>query len=292
MKTANRSLIAFGVLTTLAAAASAHVSLQQPIAEIGSAYQAVLRIGHGCDGAATTAVAVRLPPGFEAARPLPKPGWNVSVQEGTATWTVATNASALPDGQRGEFTLAGSLPPTPGPMWFKVLQSCGQASIDWSQTPAEGSSAAGLKSPAALLQLLSARDYAQALAVPKVEGAWVRSSVPGQQGTGAFMKITAAQPMQLVGVSTPVAGTAEVHEMKMDGDVMRMRAVSKLDLPAGQAVELKPGGYHVMLMDLKQPLVPGSTVPLTLALRDGKGALSKLELKVPVGAAPSGGHKH
>ena len=93
--------------------------------------------------------------------------------------------------------------------------------------------------------------------------------------------------MQLVGVSTPVAGTAEVHEMKMDGDVMRMRAISKLDLPAGQTVELKPGGYHVMLMDLKQPLAPGSTVPLTLALRDAKGVESKLELKVPVAAAPA-----
>jgi periplasmic copper chaperone A len=291
MKTPTRSLIAFGFLTTLAAAASAHVSLQQPIAEIGSAHQAVLRIGHGCDGAATTAVAVRIPPGFEAARPLPKPGWNVSVQGGTAMWTAATKEAALPDGQRGEFTLAGNLPPAPGPMWFKVLQSCGQASLDWSQTPAEGSTA-GLKSPAALLQVLSARDYAQAQALPKVEGAWVRSSVPGQQGTGAFMKITAAQAMQLVGVSTPVAGTAEVHEMKMDGDVMRMRAVSKLDLPAGRTVELKPGGYHVMLMDLKQPLAPGSTVPLTLALRDGKGIESKLELKVPVAAAPAGGHKH
>ena len=177
-------------------------------------------------------------------------------------------------------------------MSFKVLQRCGPVSVDWSQTPAEGSSTAGLKLPAALLQVLSSRDYAQARAVPKVEGAWARGSVPGQQGTGAFMKITAAQAMQLVGVSTPVAGTAEVHEMKMEGDVMRMRAVPKLDLPAGQAVELKPGGYHVMLMDLKQPLVPGSTVPLTLSLRDANGVESKLELKVPVAAAPAGGHKH
>ena len=292
MKTAPHSLIAFGLLT-LAATASAHVSLQQPMAEIGSAHQAVLRIGHGCDGAATTAVAVRIPTGFEAARPLPKPGWNVSVQGGTATWAAANKDAALPDSQLGEFTLAGTLPQAPGPMWFKVLQSCGQASLDWSETPAEGPSTASLKSPAALLQVVSPRDYAQAQAVPKVEGAWVRSAVPGQQGTGAFMKITAAQAMQLVGVSTPVAGTAEVHEMKMDGDVMRMRAISKLELPARQTVELKPGGYHVMLMDLKQPLTPGSTVPLTLTLRDAKGIESKLELKVPVAAAPAGGgHKH
>ena len=291
MKTSTHSLLALGVLTTLAATASAHVSLQQPVAESGGAYQAVLRIGHGCDSAATTAVSVRIPAGFDATRPLPKPGWSLSLQDGVATWTAAKDA-ALPDGQRGEFTVAGNLTSTPGPIWFKVLQTCGQASLDWSQLPASGTSTDGLKSPAALLQVLSARDYAQAQALPKVEGAWVRSSVPGQQGTGAFMKLTAVQAMQLVGVSTPVAGTAEVHEMKMDGDVMRMRAVPKLDLPAGRTVELKPGGYHVMLMDLKQPLKPGSTVPLTLVLRDAKGVESKLELKVPVTAAPAGGHKH
>jgi copper(I)-binding protein len=214
------------------------------------------------------------------------------MKDGVATWTAATQEAALPDKQRGEFTLAGTLPPAPGPMWFKVLQTCGQASLDWSQVPVEGVSTAGMKSPATLLQVLSTRDYAQAQARPKVEGAWVRSAVPGQQGTGAFMKLTALQAMQLVGVSTPVAGTAEVHEMKMDGDVMRMRAVPKLDLPAGETVELKPGGYHVMLMDLKQPLAPGSTVALTLLLRDAKGAQSKLELKLPVAAGPAGGHKH
>lgn len=291
MKTSTSSLIAV-VFGTLATAASAHVSLQQPIAESGSGYQAVLRIGHGCDGAATTAVSVRIPAGLSAAQPLPKPGWTVSMKDGAATWAAASKEAALPDGQRGEFTLAGTLPAAPGPMWFKVLQTCGQASLDWSQVPADGGSTAGLKSPAALLQVLSPRDYAQAQARPKVEGAWVRSAVPGQQGTGAFMKLTAPQAMQLVGVSTPVAGTAEVHEMKMDGDVMRMRAVPKLELPAGRMVELKPGGYHVMLMDLKQPLAPGSTVPLTLLLRDAKGAESKLELKVPVAAAPTAGHKH
>jgi periplasmic copper chaperone A len=135
---------------------------------------------------------------------------------------------------------------------------------------------------------------------PKVEGAWVRSAVPGQQGTGAFMRLTANEPMQLVGVLTPVAGVAQVHEMKMEGDVMKMRAVANLDLPAGRTVELKPGGYHLMLMDLKQPLVQGSTVPVSLVFRDSKGVESKLDLNVPVrAAAPAGGaakpadaHKH
>ena len=116
----------------------------------------------------------------------------------------------------------------------------------------------------------------------EVKDAWVRSSVPGQMGTGAFMKITAKDGAQLVSVSSPVAGVGEVHEMKMEGDVMKMRAVPQLDLPAGKAVELKPGGYHVMLMDLKQPLLKDTKVPLTLTFKDAKGVQSKLELSLPV----------
>ena len=116
----------------------------------------------------------------------------------------------------------------------------------------------------------------------KVEGAWVRSTVPGQQGTGAFMTVTAARPMKLVGVATPVAGAAEVHEMKMQDDVMIMRPVRALDLPAGQPVQLKPGGYHIMLQDLKQPLPKESVVALTLFFSDAQGVRSRLELKLPV----------
>jgi len=122
----------------------------------------------------------------------------------------------------------------------------------------------------------------------EVKDAWIRSTVQGQQGTGAFMNITAKDAARLVGASSPVAGVVEVHEMKMEGDVMKMRAVPSLDLPAGQTVQLKPGGYHVMMMDLKQTLPKGSTVPLTLRFKDAKGAESQVELKVPVSTVAPG----
>ena len=122
----------------------------------------------------------------------------------------------------------------------------------------------------------------------QVKGAWVRATVAGQQGTGAFMTVTAKAAMRLVAVTSPVAGVAEVHEMKMQGDVMKMRAVPVLDLPAGKTVQLKPGGYHVMLMDLKQPLAQGSTVPLTLVFKDEKGAESRMDLKLPVAITAPG----
>jgi len=136
----------------------------------------------------------------------------------------------------------------------------------------------------------------------EVKDAWARATVPGQKGTGAFMNITARNGARLVGVSTPVAGVAEVHEMKMEGDIMKMRALPALDLPAGQTVQLKPGGYHLMLMDLKQPLPKGSTLPLTLRLQDAQGVETLLEVSVPVStaapaamagnAADHGAHKH
>ena len=148
----------------------------------------------------------------------------------------------------------------------------------------------------AFLLSLSGHLYAQNV---DVKDAWVRTSVQGQKATGAFMKITAKEGSTLVGVASPVAGVAEVHEMKMDGDVMRMRALPQgLPLPAGQPVALTPGGYHVMLMDLKATLPKDSTIPLTLTFKDAKGVESRVELKLPVattapgGAAAPAGHKH
>jgi copper(I)-binding protein len=127
------------------------------------------------------------------------------------------------------------------------------------------------------------------LADVTVKDAWVRTTVPGQKGTGAFMTITAKEGSKLVGGSSPIAGLMEIHEMKMEGDIMRMRAIQGgLDLPAGKAIELKPGGYHVMLMDLKAALPKDTTVPITLVFKDAKGLESKVELMVPVAVAAPG----
>ena len=126
-----------------------------------------------------------------------------------------------------------------------------------------------------------------------VTDAWARATVQGQKATGAFMKITSKDNAKLIAVSSPVAGVAEVHEMKMEKDVMKMAALPNgLDLPAGKAVELKPGGYHVMLMDLKAPLAKDATVPLTLTLQDAKGVKSTVALKVLVGMQAPGMPSH
>jgi len=148
------------------------------------------------------------------------------------------------------------------------------------------------------LLLGSMAALAQTAAV-QVDGAWARATVQGQKSTGAFMSLTAKEATRLVGVASPVAGVAEVHEMKMEGDVMKMRGLPSLDLPAGKKVELKQGGsYHIMLMELKAPLAKDSTVPVTLLFKDAKGVESRLELKLPVATAAPGAagaaaeHKH
>jgi periplasmic copper chaperone A len=156
---------------------------------------------------------------------------------------------------------------------------------------------------AALLSLSSV--LAQAQAPVKVESAWVRGTVASQKATGAFMQITPSQDLKLVSASSPVAGVTEIHEMAMDKDVMRMRALPSLALPAGRTTELKPGGYHVMLMDLKAPVQEGAMVPLTLVFENAQQQRFSQELQLPVrplgaamgsGAAPvhghSSGHRH
>ena len=143
---------------------------------------------------------------------------------------------------------------------------------------------------AALLALIAA----PAIADITVKDPWVRATVPQQKATGAFMQITAPKAARLVAVQSPVAGVAEIHEMSMSNNVMRMRAIPAIDLPAGKAVELKPGGFHLMLMDLRAPLVDGQTVPLSLTVETADGRRETLEVKAqvrPLGAATTS-HDH
>ena len=130
-----------------------------------------------------------------------------------------------------------------------------------------------------------------------VQDAWARGTVAGQKATGAFMKLEAAKASRLVSASSPVAGVVEIHEMAMENNVMKMRAVSGLDLPAGKPVELKPGGYHVMLMELKEQMKDGQSVPITLVVEDKDKKRQNIEVKALVrpltaGNAKKSGHGH
>lgn len=139
---------------------------------------------------------------------------------------------------------------------------------------------------AAMAFVSGAAAWAQANAPVTVLAPWARATVQGQRTSGAFMTLEAKEPVTLVGASSPVAGRAELHEMKLEGDVMRMREVDSLRVEAGKPLQLKPGGYHMMLVDLKAPLAPNTSIPLTLTFRTAAGEQRQLALQVPVSATP------
>ncbi len=126
-----------------------------------------------------------------------------------------------------------------------------------------------------------------AFAQVAIKDPWVRGTVAQQKATGAFMQITSPADTTLVEASSPVAGAVEIHEMKMENNVMKMRAVKAVSVPAGKAIDLKPGGYHVMLLNLKQQVKEGDTVPVTLVF-EGKDK-KRETVEVKASARPLGG---
>ncbi len=172
-----KKLFFSGLVATLALVASqtpalAHVVLQDGAAAANASYRATFRVGHGCDAEPTTALRITIPAGFNAAQPMPKAGWTVSTKVGPLatpyeshgkkytegvleiTWTAKGAENALPAAYYDEFVVRGTTPAKAGPLWFKVVQSCPKGSNDWIEVPASGSSTKGLKSPAALLDVL------------------------------------------------------------------------------------------------------------------------------------------
>jgi periplasmic copper chaperone A len=111
---------------------------------------------------------------------------------------------------------------------------------------------------------------------------WVRGTVPPQKATGAFMRLQSSADAKLVAASSPAAKEVEIHEMAMVNNVMRMRPVAEIPLPAGKDVELKPGGYHIMLMGIQHQLKRGETIPITLTVRGNDGKTQTIEVQAPV----------
>ena len=123
--------------------------------------------------------------------------------------------------------------------------------------------------------LASAAAHAQVT----VDKPWVRTTVPQQTTSAAYLTITSVQGGKLVEASSPMAASVEVHEMKMEGEMMKMRGVDALPLPAGKPVELKPNGLHIMLTGLKAPLKAGDVVPIKLVVEDAKGKRQTVDVK-------------
>lgn len=117
----------------------------------------------------------------------------------------------------------------------------------------------------------------------RIDDAWVRGTVAQQRATGAFMRLRSSAPVRLVAATSPAAARTEIHEMRMEGDVMRMREIGGIDLEPGKAVQLAPGGYHLMLLDLAQPARQGERILLVLTF-ESRGRRFSMQVEAPVRA--------
>ena len=285
------ALAASSIVGMSATAAMAHISLQQNQATPG-AYNAVLGIPHGCDGAATEAVHVEIPEGFIGVKPMPKAGWTIEIEEGdygrsynlhgyevsSGTAAVTWKGGSLADDHYDEFTLHGTLAGVEAGqrLFFKTTQTCASGEEAWTQIPAPGDDPHAFEHPAAMLTILAdagTEGHSHHAASEAASGdllisdAWARAMLPGQATGGAYMTIRndGEEVDTLLSVTSPVAGTVEIHTMTMEDDIMVMRPLEDgLEIPAGESVMLEPGGLHLMFMQVETPFTEGAEVPVSL----------------------------
>jgi len=306
--------LAAAALLALSGPALSHVSFENAQAVPNTNYKAVLRIPHGCNGEPTLKVRVRIPEGVVGVKPMPKAGWTLETARGAYARaydlqgqpvaegvTGIAWSGSLEDGHYDEFVFQARITDVfqPGAtVYFPVIQECANGREEWTEVPTAGQDPHSLKSPAPGVKIVAvpgatASVRAGALAI---EQAWSRATPGGARVGGGYVRITntGAAPDRLMGGSFPLAGRVELHEMSLDGTVMRMKPVEGgLEIKPGETVELKPGGHHLMFMDLKTPLKEGDRLKGTLVFE--KAGTVEVEYSVrPLGgqAAAPAEHKH
>lgn len=322
MKTTKIITCSLFVASVSTAQAFAHATFVDGSAEQESTVVAALQVPHGCEGGlATTEVQIKLPEGFIAAKPQPKAGWELEVIKGdyqkayknhgkeikSGPVEIRWKGGNLPDEFYDTFAVQGKISGIEAgqDLPFKVTQLCGdKGKVAWDEVAAAGVDPHSLKSPAPTIRVAEKAAYAgghdhsamdmdvvKAGSLELSEGT-TKAMLPGQPVGGGYVTIknTGDSDDKLIGVESSSAGRAEIHEMAMVNDVMKMR---KLDdgivIPAGQTVELKPGGLHMMFFDVKKPFAEGDKVPVTLIFEKA----GKVAVVLSTGAAKGGGdHQH
>ncbi|MDB5648824.1 MAG: hypothetical protein JWL62_344 [Hyphomicrobiales bacterium] len=302
-----RTAAATALLLFSAGAAFAHVTLEKPEATSGASYKAVLRIGHGCGASATTGLSVEIPEGLVAVKPMPKPGWQLTTQIGpyatpvtvygqkleSGTRNISWTGGKVQDSEYDEFVFVGQLGDVkPGTtLYLPVLQTCETGENRWVEIPKDGQTMRDLKFPAPTLKVSAPPAKAQAnvaitLGPIRIEKAWARATPGGSTIGGAYLKVTntGAVADKLVSGETGISDRFELHDMSMTDGVMQMRPVADgITLAPGQIVELRPGGLHVMLVGLKQPLKAGENFSAVLKFEKA-GTISVPFAVQPIGA--------
>lgn len=318
------------VFTCLSAPASAHVTYERAEATAGAAYKGVLRVPHGCKGEATHTVRVTLPDEIVGVKPMPKAGWKITTRVGAyaapfnnhgraeteGVREIVWSGGSLEDAHVDEFAFFGQVTAAAGgrTIYTPVVQECANGAERWTEIPAEGQRA---KAPAPALRVQMAQASGHQHGAPAttssktyragaltIDTPWTRATPKGAPVAGGYVKITNAgkEADTLVGGSFDLSRRVEVHEMKMEGGMMKMRELADgLPVAPGGSVELKPGGFHLMFLELKEPLVPGKPVKGRLVFEkagpvDVEFAVAPLGAREAPGAGASdaagGGHDH
>jgi uncharacterized protein YcnI/copper(I)-binding protein len=328
MKTIQTTGYAVLIASVSAIPALAHTSFVNGTAAQESTIVAALQVPHGCEGGlATTEVRMILPEGFIAAKPQPKAGWELEIIKGDYQKSYKNHGSEvksgpteirwkngnLPDDFYDTFNVQGKVSGVEAgtELPFRVTQLCGdKGKASWDQVAAAGVDPHSLDNPAPVIRITAKAEAAgeghmhhDMAAMPsashdvvkvgnlELSGASTKAMLPGQPVGGGFVTITnhGDTDDRLVAAESSNAGRVELHEMAIVSDVMKMR---KLDdgivIPAGQTVELTPGGLHFMFFNVKKPFAEGDTVPVTLTFEKA----GKAEIVLPVGKANGGEHKH
>ncbi|MBL0373848.1 DUF1775 domain-containing protein [Rhizobium sp. KVB221] len=317
----NIRIISSVILSAVPAMAFAHATMQIPEASADSYYLATLQVPHGCDGKATTEVQIKLPEGFIAAKPQPKAGWEIEIIKGKYQKSYDLHGKTvtegpveirwkngnLPDEYYDTFTISGKFSGIAAgtSVPFVSTQLCGsEGKVAWTELPAEGQNPHDLKNPAPTVTLtageghdhhgmeMKAAEFSPVkVGALELSAAFIKAMTPGQPVGGGFVTIAnnGKTDDRLVSVS-PASGAdhVELHEMKVDGDVMRMRKLNDgIALPAGKTTEMKPGGLHMMFMGVKKPFMAGDTVKATFVFEKA----GTVEIEIPV-VDRKGGMQH
>ncbi|MFL5111193.1 MAG: DUF1775 domain-containing protein [Microvirga sp.] len=300
-------------IIAVATTALAHSTLETSQASPSSTYKGVLRVPHGCKGEATKTVRIQIPETIIDVRPMPKAGWTLTTARGAYAKSYDLYGKAVAEGVKEIVWSGGELPDAfydefgfraritaeaaGKTLAFPVVQECQNGSERWVEIAADGQDPHTLKAPAPTLKVAAtaaAAGPAYRVGALVVEAPWSRATPGGAKVAGGYMRITNAgtEPDRLIGGSLPAAARFAVHEMSMQGEVMRMRPLETgLEIKPGATVELKPGGYHIMFMDLTEPLKEGQTLKGTL-LFEKAGAVTVEYAVRGIAARGEAEHQH
>lgn len=325
MKTIRIFLAAGAAAVITASVAQAHVTFVNGTAKPDATVVLQLQVPHGCAGKPTNEVQVKLPAGFYGAKPQPKPGWDLDIIKGdyakpydnhgqsvtSGVLEIRWKNGSLSDDFYDTFAIQGKIAGVPEGtvLAFPTIQLCGSDTEKWDEVAGPGIDPHSLKDPAPTLKVsagpvMAAPDHDMSMMTMKAEAmkpvvigslsvtaGVVKAMLPGQPVGGGYLTIanSGVADDRLVSVTSPQAGEVELHEMSMAGDVMKMRKLDTgIPVPAGQTVELKPGGLHLMFMKVKTPFKAGDTVAATLVFEKA----GKVDVVLPVGEASGAKDAH